>query len=63
MTILDRALVWDNHTCMPLRPDDERFVPELRRLRDAGVDVVGLTSASGQSVEEHLRMLAISGAG
>jgi membrane dipeptidase len=59
MTILDRALVWDNHTCMPLRPDDERFVPELRRLRASGVDVVGLNIGfGGQSVEEHVRMLA-----
>jgi membrane dipeptidase len=44
---------------MPLRPEDERFIPELRRLREAGVDVVGLNIGFGsQGVEEHLRMLA-----
>jgi membrane dipeptidase len=59
MTILERALVWDNHTCLPLRPHDERFIPELHRLRDAGVDVVGVNVGFGsQGVEEHLRVLA-----
>jgi membrane dipeptidase len=60
MTILERALVWDNHACMPLRPDDESFLPQLRRLRDAGVNAVGLNIGfGGQGVEEHLRMLAL----
>jgi membrane dipeptidase len=59
MTILERALVWDNHTCLPLRPDDATFVPELRRLRDAGVNVVGVNVGFGaQGIEEHVRMLA-----
>jgi membrane dipeptidase len=58
-TILERALVWDNHTCMPLRPDDERFLPELQRLHAAGVNVVGLNIGfGGQGVEEHVRMIA-----
>lgn len=59
MTILERALVWDNHTCLPLRPGDERFLPELARLRAAGVDVVGINVGFGeQSVEHHLRVIA-----
>lgn len=36
------ALVWDNHACMPLRPDDDRFLPQLQRYRQTGVDVVTL---------------------
>ncbi|MGH8034283.1 MAG: hypothetical protein ACREO9_03585, partial [Lysobacterales bacterium] len=36
------TLIWDNHGCMPLRPDDESFLPQLRRYRDAGVDVISL---------------------
>jgi len=36
------ALVWDNHACMPLRPRDESFLPQLQRYRAAGVDVVSL---------------------
>lgn len=36
------ALVWDNHGCMPLRPLDESFLPQLQRYRAAGVDVVSL---------------------
>lgn len=35
-------LVWDNHGCMPLRADDRRFLPQLARYREAGVDVVTL---------------------
>ena len=35
-------IVWDNHACMPLRPNDAAFLPQLKRFRDAGVDVVTL---------------------
>jgi membrane dipeptidase len=52
-------LVWDNHGCMPLRWNDETFLPQLQRYRAAGVDVVSLNVGFGeQGVEEHLRMLA-----
>jgi membrane dipeptidase len=40
--IFEASLVWDNHGCMPLRPDDEDFLPQLARYRAAGVDVVSL---------------------
>lgn len=57
--LLDRSLVWDNHACMPLRPDDERFLPELERVRASGGDMVSLNVGFGpQSLEEHFRMLA-----
>jgi membrane dipeptidase len=36
------SLVWDNHGCMPLRPDDESFLPQLARYHNSGVDVVSL---------------------
>jgi membrane dipeptidase len=42
---LSGTLVWDNHGCMPLRPDDERFLPQLERYRRAGVRVVSLNVA------------------
>ena len=35
----DDTLVWDNHGCMPLRPLDESFLPQLQRYRAAGVPV------------------------
>jgi membrane dipeptidase len=35
---LANSLVWDIHGCMPLRPGDESFLPQLQRYRDAGVD-------------------------
>jgi membrane dipeptidase len=40
--LLSSTLVWDNHGCMPLRADDQQFLPQLRRYRDSGVDVVSL---------------------
>lgn len=57
--LLGRTLVWDNHACMPLRPGDHRFLPELARYRDAGVDVVALNIGFGKlTLEQHLRQLA-----
>lgn len=38
---LARALVWDNHGCMPLR-SDASFLPQLERYRSSGVTVVSL---------------------
>jgi membrane dipeptidase len=42
--ILSESLVWDNHACMPLRPDDSTFLPQLARYRAAGVDAVTLNA-------------------
>jgi len=36
------SIVWDNHACMPLRPNDTSFLPQLSRLRNVGVDIVSL---------------------
>jgi membrane dipeptidase len=57
--LIDTSLVWDNHGCMPVRPDDESFLPQLERYRTAGVDIVALNVGYGeQGVEEHVRMIA-----
>jgi membrane dipeptidase len=57
--LLASAIVWDNHTCMPLDPHDDRFLPQLSRLHDSGVTVVGLNAGYGeQGIESHVRMLA-----
>ncbi|HTU82000.1 MAG TPA: membrane dipeptidase [Candidatus Acidoferrales bacterium] len=51
-------IVWDNHTCLPLRHDDETFLPQLERFRQAGVDVVSVNVGFGpQGIEPHVRML------
>lgn len=39
--LLKSSIVWDNHGCMPLRPD-ETFLPQLARYRQAGVTVASL---------------------
>jgi membrane dipeptidase len=58
-TLLRQSLVWDNHGCMPLRPDDESFLPQLARYKASGVDMVCLNIGFGeQGVEEHIRMVA-----
>ncbi len=52
-------LIWDNHACMPLRPEDPSFLPQLERVRAAGVKVVSLNVGYGpHSIETHFRMLA-----
>jgi len=57
--LMRAALVWDNHACMPLRPQDHSFLPQLQRCRAAGVDVVTLNVGFGDtSPEAHIRMLA-----
>jgi membrane dipeptidase len=38
--LLQTSIVWDNHTCMPLRPEDESFLPQLARHRAAGAHAV-----------------------
>jgi membrane dipeptidase len=56
--IVSTSLVWDNHACMPLRPDDDRFLPELQLVRRSGVDVISLNVGFGpQGPDEHLAML------
>jgi membrane dipeptidase len=56
-TLLDTSLVWDNHGCMPLRPLDESFLPQLSRYKAAGVKVVSLNIGYGeQGIEQHIRM-------
>src|SRR5690242_1582655 len=53
-------LVWDNHGCMPMRPWDDSFLPQLERYRKAHVNVVSLNSVVGEeSIEHHVRMAAL----
>src|SRR3546814_13863018 len=40
MTVIRRSVIWDNHACMPLRPDDRDFLPQLARYRAIGATVV-----------------------
>ncbi len=42
--LINNNLVWDNHGCMPLRGHDTAFLPELKRYRDAGFNVVSLNA-------------------
>jgi membrane dipeptidase len=39
-----QPLIWDNHGCMPLRPGDDNFLPQLERYRRAGVNVVSVNA-------------------
>lgn len=52
------ALIWDNHGCMPLRPDDE-FLPQLQRYKDAGVNMAHLNIGYDPTgFEGHIRVVA-----
>lgn len=56
--ILKSCLVWDNHACMPLRPNDHSFLPQLERLSTVGINVVSLNIGfDAQTKAEHLAML------
>jgi membrane dipeptidase len=39
---MKQNIIWDNHACLPLRSDDASFLPQLKRHKDAGVNVVTL---------------------
>lgn len=57
--LLRASLVWDNHVCMPLRPHDATFLPQLARHHAAGFDMVTINVGFGDmGIEPHLRMLA-----
>jgi membrane dipeptidase len=59
LALIEGTLVWDNHGCMPLRWEDEQFLPQLERYRTAGFDVAVLNIGFGDgSIESHLRMVA-----
>jgi membrane dipeptidase len=42
LQLLNRTIVWDNHACMPLRPADDTFLPQLARHKAAGASLVSL---------------------
>jgi membrane dipeptidase len=57
--LIDTTPVWDHHACMPLRPLDPSFLPQLARHKAAGFDAVTVNVGFGeQGPAEHLRMLA-----
>lgn len=56
--LLRSSVVWDNHTCLPLRLDEE-FLPRLERCRQAGATVVSVNVGFGQmSWAEHLQIIS-----
>src|SRR5438067_6677510 len=40
--LISRTVVWDNHSCMPMRPGDTSFLPQLERVRQSGISVISL---------------------
>ena len=56
--LFQSAVVWDNHSCMPLR-EESSFLPQLERYRRAGVSVVSLNAGFGPLPwEEHIAVLS-----
>jgi membrane dipeptidase len=53
------TFAWDNHACMPLRPNDDTFLQQIERHRNAGFSAVTVNVGFGENtVEDHVRMLA-----
>ncbi len=40
--LLSKTICWENHACMPLRPGDDTFLPQLQRVRDSGINLISL---------------------
>jgi membrane dipeptidase len=58
LALLRAAVIWDNHGCMPLRPDAS-FLPQLERYRNSGVSIVSLNVGFAEMpVIEHFRVLS-----
>jgi membrane dipeptidase len=57
--LINSMTVWDNHACMPLRPDDQSYLPQLERYRSEGYTVVSLNIGFDLTdVENNFRMLS-----
>jgi membrane dipeptidase len=57
--LVANSIVWDNHACLPLRPHDDRFLPQLERFRSSGVTVVSINVGFDIcTIEAHIRLLA-----
>lgn len=53
------SVVWDNHCCMPLRPNDKSFLPQLTKVHEAGIDVVTVNIGFGdQEIVDHIKMVS-----
>jgi membrane dipeptidase len=51
------TLVWDNHCCTTITPGRPEWTAELRRVRDSGIDVVGLNIGFDAAPPEHAIVL------
>lgn len=55
--IISTSTIWDNHSCLPLRPEDTSFLPQLQRYIDAGFSIVCLNIGYWKnSFKQHLDM-------
>jgi len=56
--VIRDSVIWDNHSCMPLRPNDD-FLPQLNRHKSSGHTVVSLNVGYDlTSIESNIRVLA-----
>jgi membrane dipeptidase len=56
--LLGEAIGWDNHGCMPMRPD-ARWLPQLQRYRAAGCSTVSINGGYGlMDWDEHVSLLS-----
>lgn len=58
LELIRNTIVWDNHSCMPLRAEDE-FLPQLSRHRQSGHTVVCLNVGyDPMTFENNIRVIA-----
>jgi len=55
--LLSDALVWDNHGCLPLRPEPD-YLPQLQRYKASGCNTVAINVGYGtMGWDEHVSLL------
>lgn len=53
------ALVWDNHVCLPMDPDDRKHILDMERFAKAGCNVATINAGYGDvSLDTHIALLA-----
>ncbi|HET9446768.1 MAG TPA: membrane dipeptidase [Steroidobacteraceae bacterium] len=58
-SLIEAAVIWENHACMPLRPEVD-FLPQLSRLRRSGYTVVSLNVGMDLTdTNTNVRLLAV----
>lgn len=55
--LMQDSVVWDSHMCMPLKAHDVSFLPQLERVKNAGLDVVSINVSCDSCPSDHASLV------